>query len=66
MVFFEFMQPVSEFTLLFIGTVAVLDIFFAELRFLFMSEIARLHLAWRFLSGKRVASVFGKLKMIMG
>lgn len=63
LVFLEFVESVGKFALLFVGTVAIFDKLFAELGFLFMSRIVRIHLAWRFLSGNRVARVFGELQM---
>lgn len=65
LVFLEFMESVGKLTLLFVRTVAVFYKLFAELGFLFMSRIVRIHLAGRFLSGNRVASVFGELQSSM-
>ena len=44
----------SELTLLLVGTVAILDEFFTELAFLFMTWLVVETLAWRLFGGKGV------------
>ena len=66
LVFLEFMQPVREFALLFVGAVAVFDELFAKLRFLLVSGIVGIHLARGLLSGERVAGILGDLEVSMG
>ena len=61
MVLLQFLQAVRKLASPFIGTVALLHEFFAQLRFLFMGRCGEAF-AWGFLCGEGVAVSFGWLE----
>ena len=57
-IFLQFFQPMCKFTSLIIGTVPVLHVFLAKLRFLFIVCVVSM-LTGRLFSGKRVVEMLG-------
>jgi hypothetical protein len=60
-VLLQFLQAVRKLASPFIGTVALLHEFFAQLRFIFMRGCGEAF-AWRFFGGEGVADSFGWLE----